>query len=178
MVIEECRELTLIKAGPARSIEPTRNRYHHSVPDLSLSWSACLRPSHITGTVASTGTNITSKCRNLTPVHKGSQICKSRKKIMPFQTLTIPRSSSGGRFSISSREASSMRPSPVLLVPWLSCSESCTNSAGVNTVTEHSSLRPRLVDRWNWHLTAANRFAVVAYARTFRRIEGRVCERP
>jgi hypothetical protein len=132
------RMFTLIKAGPARSIEFTRNQYHHSVPDLSLSRSLCRGPSHIAGTVRITGTNMMTKWRNRKPVQMGSHIYTSRNKTIPCRNLENPWSSSDNFFVISSLDAASMRVSAVCSVPLLSFSESRTNTAGLRAVTAHS----------------------------------------
>lgn len=149
---------TLMKAGPARSIDLTRNLYHHSVPDLSLSCSGSLRPIHIAGTPTMSGTNMRTKCTNLMPVHNGSQMYESRKKTMMCPTLDNPTSSSDSLFSNSSREAANIRPSTVLSVPSLSFSESCTKAAGVRVAAAHKIFRPWLVGLENWHLRPEKRF--------------------
>lgn len=120
-----------MNAGPARSIDLTKKLYHHSVPVLSLSRSECLLPIHIAGTVTITGTKMRRRCTNLKPVHIGSHIYTSRKSTMPCRILDIPTSSSDSFFSISCREAASMRPSAVWEVPSLSFSERATKTAGL-----------------------------------------------
>ena len=75
--------LTLMKAAPARSMDRTKKPYHHSVPLRSLSLCGCLRPSHITGIVARTGTKMKARCRNRKPVNIGSTMYKSTKKYIP-----------------------------------------------------------------------------------------------
>ena len=137
-----------MKAGPARSIDFTRNQYHHNVPDLSLSLSLSLAPIHNAGTVAITGTNMNTRCRNRKPVQSGSQIYKSTKKNTESRNRLIPRTSSLISFLISSLEASSIRISAVLSVPWFSSSESRTNAAGVSP-TAAASINPfRLGGEW------------------------------
>lgn len=146
------RFVTFINAGPALSIDFTRNLYHHNVPVLSLSCSGCLLPIHIAGTVTITGTKMSSKCTNLNPVHIGSQIYTSRKRTMPCRIRDNPISSSDSFFSISSLEAASIRPSPVWEVPPLSFSERATNTAGERAVVPtaaNSIVRPYL-GRGGW----------------------------
>lgn len=61
-----------MNAGPARSIDLTKNLYHHIVP-VRVSWSAEMRfPNHTAGIVRRTGKKMTTKCTNLNPVAIGS----------------------------------------------------------------------------------------------------------
>jgi len=129
---------TFIKAGPARSMELTRNQYHQSVPDLSLSRSFCRGPSHIAGTVRITGTKMKTNWRNLKQVQIGSHIYTSRNKTTLCRNLENPWSSSDNFFAISSLDAASIRVSAVCSVPWLSFSESCTKTAGLRAVAAHN----------------------------------------
>lgn len=141
--IHSIEVLTLINAGPARSIDFTRNQYHHSVPVLSLSLLGSRGPSHIAGTVRITGTKIITKCRNLNVVQIGSHIYTSRKSAMPCRNLEKPWSSSDNFFAISSLEASSIRLSAVFSVPLLSFSESWTKIVGLRAaVAAHKILFP------------------------------------
>ena len=126
---------SLMNAGPARSIEWTKNLYHQSVPVRSLSCSFCRRPNHTKGTAAITGTKIITRCRNLNPVAKGSYMYLSTNRYIPRPALLMPCRLSGIVFSISAREASNMCSSGVLPSP-LSSSLSCTKAAGLSKASK------------------------------------------
>lgn len=120
---------TLMKAGPARSMECTKKEYHQSVPERSLSRSLRRLPSQTNGIVPITGTNIITRCRNLNIVATGSTITVSTNKYKLLHSLAIPCNSSGISFAISALDASSMCTSGVLPSP-VSSSLNATNAAG------------------------------------------------
>ena len=128
-------QLALIKAGPALSIDLTRNQYHHNVPRLSFPLALSLFPTQIAGTDTRTGTKITTRCRNRSPVHIGSQTYKSRNRNMLSLNRRKPRTSLLTSFLISSRDASSIRPSNVCSVLALSFSDICTKARGLSPTT-------------------------------------------
>ena len=128
-----------MKAGPARSIERTRNEYHHSVPRRSLSRAFQRRPNQIAGIVKMTGTNMMTRCKNLNVVARGSTIATSTNRQSPLHARLRPCTSSGSSFAISAIEASSIWSSGVLPSP-LSSSLNATNAAGDNKL--HMSILP------------------------------------
>jgi hypothetical protein len=130
--------------APAASIDLTRKPYHHNVPLLSLSRSGCRWPIQITGIVAKTGTKMMTRCKNLTPVHSGSQMYLSMKMYMHLRTF-FEFCSPFGNCSLSSfLEASSISSS---LVFSLSPSSSCfslisTNASGLSVAPARNIMRP------------------------------------
>ena len=120
-----------MKAGPALSIECTRNEYHHKVPLRSSPLSFLRRPNQIIGSVVMTGTNMMTKCKNRKPVARGSHTYVSITEWKVFHTLLKPYTLSGTFFCTSALDASSMCSSGVFPSPF-SSSESSTNAAGVS----------------------------------------------
>jgi hypothetical protein len=144
-------QLTLMKAGPALSIDLTRNQYHHNVPLLSPPLFEFLFPTQIAGTLTRTGTKITTKCRNRSPVHIGSQIYRSTNTITWSLNRRKPRTSPLTSFFISSRDACSIRPSAVCSVPSLSFSDIWTKASGLNPAAVAKSKPLRLWGDFQYH---------------------------
>lgn len=146
---------SLIKAGPALSIDLTRNEYHHSVPVLSSPLVLSLLPTQMAGTQAKTGTKITTRCRNRSPVHIGSQIYRSTRTVQWSLNRRQPRASLLTSFFISSRDACSIRPSAVSSVSPLSFSEICTKASGLNPTAAAKSKPSRLGGTFQYPLHPA-----------------------
>lgn len=123
-------QYTLMKAGPARSIDRTRKVYHHRVPLRSSLLSFLRDPNQITGKVVMTGTKMTTRCKKRKPVARGSQTYVSIAYQIPLKNLFNPCTLSGMLFCTSALDASSICSSGVFPSP-LSSSLSFTNATGV-----------------------------------------------
>ena len=104
------------------------------VPLRSLSLSGIRAPSHITGIVAMTGTNMASRCKKRKPVAMGSTMYVSSIRQSPFLIFFEFFNLSGTCSANSCRDISNICASCVLPLPLPFSSSSsaiCTKAAGV-----------------------------------------------
>lgn len=99
-----------MNAGPASSMLFTKISYQIDAPVRCPSSCPSAEPINTNGTVTTTGTKMTTRCRNLSVVSTGSSRYTSRNATV---LSSQPSSSPGRCLLISCRDASSMRISPV-----------------------------------------------------------------